>query len=92
MFLEGKHYILIDEMSMLGQRSMGWGDRRIRQGTGKLAEPFGGISVILIGDFGHLPPVGDRPIYAAATGSVLGDQGHAVYKMFDTVVLLKQVM
>ena len=92
MFLEGKHYILIDEMSMLGQRNMAWVDRRLRQATGKLAEPFGGISVILIGDFGQLPPVGDRPIYAAAPGSVLGDQGHTVYKLFDTVVLLAEVM
>ena len=72
---------------MLGQKNMAWVDKRLRQATGKLAEPFGGLSLILIGDFGQLPPVGDRPIYAPAPGSVLGDQGHTIYKLFDTVVL-----
>ena len=46
--LEGKHYILIDEMSMLGQKNMAWVDKRLRQATGKLAEPFGGLSLIFI--------------------------------------------
>ena len=76
--MEGKQYILIDEMSLLGQKTMGWVDRRLRQASGKLAETSGGFSVILVGDFGHLPPVGDRPIYAPGQGSVLGDQGHSV--------------
>lgn len=52
-------YIIVDEMSMLGQRTMEWVDRRLRQASGYKDTPFGGHSVILIGDFAQLPPVGD---------------------------------
>ena len=51
-------------MSMLGQRTLAWVDKRLRQATGKLNEPLGGISVMLLGDFAQLLPVGDKPIYA----------------------------
>ena len=37
----GKHYLITDEMSMLGQRTLAWVDRRLRQATGKLHEPLG---------------------------------------------------
>ena len=60
----GKHYLILDEMSMLGQRTLAWLDKRLRQATGKLHVPLGGISVLLLGDFGQLPPVGDRAIYS----------------------------
>ena len=53
----GKHYLITDEMSMLGQRTLAWVDKRLRQETGKLHEPLGGISVIILGDFAQLPPV-----------------------------------
>ncbi len=56
-------YIVIDEYSMLGQKSFGWIDRRCRQATGLLQQIFGRKSIILIGDPGQLPPVGDKPLY-----------------------------
>ena len=59
-----KQYILIDVMSMMGQKMFSWVDRYLRQATGKLEQPFGGISVILFGDFAQLPPVCDTPLYA----------------------------
>lgn len=58
-----KHYLIIDETSMLGQRMFAWVD----QTTACLDKPLGGISVILFGDFAHLPPVGDLPLYAPPT-------------------------
>ena len=58
-------YLIIDEVSMLGQRMLYWVDKRLRQATGHLNVCLGGVSVILIGDFGQLPPVGDRPLYAS---------------------------
>ncbi|XP_078352432.1 uncharacterized protein LOC144637171 [Oculina patagonica] len=86
--LSGKHYLILDEMSMLGQRTLAWLDKRLLQATGKLHVPLGGISVILLGDFGQLPP-GDYD-YSSPSGSVLGDHGHSIYTLFVTVVILME--
>ena len=92
MKLDGKSYIIIDEMSMMGHRMLSWLDDRLRAGTGHQDKPFGGLSIILLGDFGQLPPVGDRPMYKAGSGSRASDHGHMLYSSFNTVVILDQVM
>lgn len=69
-----------------------WIDRRLRQASGHLDSPLGGFSVILVGDFGQLPPVGDRPLFANLTTHELSVHGYQVYQTFDTVVLLEQVL
>lgn len=56
-------YLIIDEYSMVGLRLLAHIDRRLRQATGHLMQPFGGVSVILVGDILQLPPVGDKPLY-----------------------------
>ena len=50
---------------------------------------FGGISVILIGDFAQLPLVGDKPLFAPEGK---GSHGHTIYKLFNKVVILDQVI
>ena len=86
----GKQYVITDEMSMLGQRTLAWVDKRLRQATGKLNEPLGGISVMLLGDFAQLPPFGDKPIYASPSksSSLFAQHGHSIYGLFETVVML----
>ena len=76
---------------MLGHRSLAWVDKRIQQATGKLSKPFGGISLMILGDFAQLPPVGDKPIYASPSqsSSLLTQYGHSIYGLFETVVMLK---
>lgn len=88
----GKHYLIVDEMSMLGQRTMAWVDNRLRQATGRLDKPLGGISVILIGDFGQLPPVGDRPLYSQDPHHPIAQHGYSIYKLFTTVIILHQML
>ena len=88
----GKQYLITDEMSMLGQWTLAWVDKCLREATGKLNEPLGGISVMLLGDFAQLPPVGDKPIYASPSqsSSLLTQHGHYIYGLFQTVVMLSE--
>ena len=88
--LQGKHYLIIDEFSMLGQRTLAWVDKRLRQASGKLNTPLEGYLVILFGDFAQLPPVGDRPLYSPPAATVLAQQGYSVYTLFENVVVLNE--
>ena len=82
-------YIVIDEYSMLGQVMLqGWIDKRCKQVTGHYDKHFGGLSVILTGDPGQLPPVGDKPLYHSKPTNAVGEQGYLTYKMFEKVVKL----
>ena len=86
--LNGIRYIIIDEYSMLGQTTLGWIDKRCKQVTGNCEKILGGMSLILIGDPGQLPPVGDKPLFHAKPSSAIGEQGYQTYRMFDKVVKL----
>ena len=57
-------YILIDEMGFIGPKLLLKIDTRLREAIPHRQHiPFGGLSIILIGDFAQLPPVMDKPIY-----------------------------
>jgi len=64
-------FLFIDEISMLGHRKFYWLDIRAREATGNGKKPFGGLSVIITGDFGQLPPVLDKAICSEPTAVVL---------------------
>ena len=67
---------------------MAWVDKRLRQATEHLHEPFGGISMILIGNFAQLPLVGDWPLYALEGTS---SHSYIMYvPIFYKVVILQQ--
>lgn len=56
--------IIIDEISMVGTRTLSYIDQRLRQ-IKKSGTIFGGIPIIVVGDFKQLPPVGDCPVFQA---------------------------
>ena len=48
--MNGVRYLIIDEFSVVGQKMFAWINRRCKEATGNTTLPFGGISVILVGD------------------------------------------
>lgn len=57
--LNGVKYLIIDELCVVGQKMFAWINRRCKEATGKTTAPFGEVSVILVGDIAHLPPITD---------------------------------
>ena len=48
---------IIDEISTMQPSCLGALSQRFQQATGNFDAPFGGIPVLLIGDFSQLPPI-----------------------------------
>ncbi|KAK3090521.1 hypothetical protein FSP39_012459 [Pinctada imbricata] len=55
--------VIIDEISMVGAKMLNFIDTRLKQLTAT-NKPFGGISIIAVGDLYQLQPVGDSWIFA----------------------------
>jgi ATP-dependent DNA helicase PIF1 len=53
-------YLIIDEKSMVGLKELYWIDSTIMS---KPELEFGGLNVVLFGDFYQLPPVCSKPMY-----------------------------
>ena len=83
--------IIVDDYLLLGQTAFGWIDRRCIQATIFHDKILGGISFILVGDPAQLPPVADKPFYHAKPSSIIGEQGHHIYSMFEKIVKLTAI-
>ena len=64
--------IIIDEISMVGSALFTRVDTRLRQIKG-VNLPFGGISIICVGDLYQLPPVMDTHIFKCSKQNDLSD-------------------
>jgi len=71
------NYVIIDEKSMMSSLIFAQIDAACRHFKGKVHEPFGGISVLLFGDFGQLPPVGGKSLISSGQ---FQDHGHLLFE------------
>ena len=73
-------------------------DARLRRAYSETRDNyFGGSSVLLFGDFGQLPPVGDTPLYDLAPRTGLGDHaesnnGRHIYLSMAESIKLNRIM
>lgn len=59
--------LIIDEVSMVGSHTLINIHKRLQEIKGIVSDdiPFGGVSVLAVGDLLQLPPVGDSPVYGS---------------------------
>ena len=76
--LKNTCFLFIDEMSMVGLNLLYAIDARLRQiFPNDSDKPFGGLIVVLFGDFGQLPPVMYTPLYASVADPSRTESRHA---------------
>lgn len=99
-FWKGKRYLIIDEKSMVSRRFLAILSKNICKGLMLSGEadpnlPFGGLNVILVGDFHQFPPVASKktaPLFFPCNATIDSDDemlGRSIYEQFDVVVRLK---
>ena len=84
----GVDILIIDEVSMMSSKLFDILDYIGRRTRKKLDKPFGGIQVVLSGDFYQLPPVGT---YGQADTSAFCFESVNWAKTFDEIILLKTI-
>ncbi len=80
--------VVVDEVSMLSAQFLVLLDRRLRS-MYKPDQTFGGISVLLIGDFIQLPVTTGRDLWSVMYGTVSGNDGTAceLFQQFCVIEL-----
>ena len=74
--------LIIDEISMVGARMLSRVDTRLRQIKG-INEPFGGVSVVVVGDLHQLPPVMDVPVFKSPNVAPTSALVYSVWNIFE---------
>jgi ATP-dependent exoDNAse (exonuclease V) alpha subunit len=86
-------FLIIDEKSMVDLKTLALIDDRLRAIFPRFSDRyFGGLNVIICGDFLQLPPVGGRPLFTAKPQGPEALKGQVLYRAFDRTLRLTQVM
>ena len=84
--------VIIDEISMVGTQLLSFIDTRLQQLTGT-KRTFGGLSIIAVGDFYQLKPVGDSMIFhdlEKEASSLAPNLWKELFKMYELVDIMRQ--
>jgi ATP-dependent DNA helicase PIF1 len=85
-------FLIIDEKSMIDLKMLSLIDTRLRAICPQNDQPFGGVNILLCGDFYQLPPVGGHPLYSLRPQHIDAIKGSCLYRAFDQTVRLVEVM
>jgi len=86
--------LIIDEISMLSSKFLDQISFRLGEVFDKKAMQFGGISVLVVGDFNQLPPVGGRLAFQTkdvdTTAALTSNPQWELFKMFRLNKIMRQ--
>lgn len=86
-------FLIVDEKSMIPLSMLSLIDNRLRAikpRDGNL--PFGGMNVVLGGDFYQLPPVGGQALFSTVASHPDAISGRELYRAFDRTIRLTTIM
>lgn len=84
--------VIIDEISMVGTKTLDFIDTRLQQLTGTRIS-FGGLSIIAVGDLYQLKPVGDPPLFVDLTegaSALAPNLWKDYFKMYELIDIMRQ--
>jgi hypothetical protein len=84
---ENTKVLILDEKSMCGLGRLSQIHRRLCQAK-VCNDPFGGITMVLVGDVRQLPPVSDLPLYSPKGGQLAQREGRDLFKDFNVSIEL----
>ena len=86
-----KRMFILDEVSMVKCIDLSVLDSFLRALTGRSNLAFGGVILILAGDFFQLPPVGGNYLYVNPGGNSAAKIGFELYRSVTDIVVLTEV-
>ncbi|CAM4949171.1 unnamed protein product [Rotaria socialis] len=89
--LKDLQLLIIDEISMVGFTMFQQVDARLQQ-IMKSREPFGGVSVIVSGDFNQLRPVDDKYIFQFSNSynALVDNPLSSLFELFELTEIMRQ--
>ena len=92
--LENLKVMIIDEVSMVGNKMLSKIDQRLKEITGNKSLYFGGVSILFFGDFNQLRPVKESYVFQAVNTNDLsilaGTTLWSFFKLYRLTEIMRQ--